>query len=219
MSVGRMVDTLVQQDSPYIYILSILVPQTDAHESLVELGLSLSVCLSVCLSSLSLASCALSLITPSLASLPHSHVSYLSLFPPSSPLPDSLVVCLPHPIHYCPITTSCPSFSLSLYHLALRPLYIGGYPHTETHKHTQTYTHTFDILSRGPLFCAGMETLGEYRVNIQSECTSPSAVSHGGPNGLCAAILNPHTRSHKAIAPPGTSSPLLVLWTPKVPNT
>jgi hypothetical protein len=109
--------------------------------------------------------------------------------------------------------------SLSLYRLALRPLYIGGHPHTQTHQHTQTYTHTFDILSRGPLFCAGMETVDEYRVKIRSESTSPSAVSNEGPHSLCAAILNPHTRSHKAISPPGISSPLLVLWTLKVPNT
>jgi hypothetical protein len=72
VSVGTMVDTLVQQDSPYIYILCILVPQTDGHESLVEQGL----CLSVCLSSLSLALCAVSRITTSLASLPPSVIPF-----------------------------------------------------------------------------------------------------------------------------------------------
>lgn len=55
--VGRMVETLVQDDSQYIYILSVLVPQSDDHGSLVEQGLSLislsSLRLSRSLSSLS----------------------------------------------------------------------------------------------------------------------------------------------------------------------
>ena len=62
-----------------------------------------------------------------------------------------------------------------------------------------------------------METGDEYCVTIKSERTSQSTEPNGGSKGLCAAILNSHTSSHKAIAPPGISGPLLVLWTPKIP--
>jgi hypothetical protein len=55
-----MVETLVQEDSPSIYILSVLVPQSDEHESLVDQGLSL-----VSLSPLRLSLSLFSLSSPS----------------------------------------------------------------------------------------------------------------------------------------------------------
>ena len=51
---------------------------------------------------------------------------------------------------------------------------------------------------------SGMDPESQYHVTIRSGILSSRLV--------CAAILNPKTSSFKAIAPPGFSAPLLILW-------